>query len=265
MAAAVGMLSETDSDRGGGVGGNVLDFVAWMESCSIRDAALLLRDRFALVSSTIVAARSTPSSTRANPVLSFKLSHLQGQHPYLIARGVDPLTATYFGIGYYAGPGMMSRRVAIPIHNESGELVAYAGRAVATDCEPRYQFPPRFRKSAELFNLHRTRANYPCGLIVVEGFFDCVRVHRAGFRNVVALMGCSMSDRQIDSLLRRECSRVILLLDGDAAGRRGAEDISQDLRHAGLAVTVADVPEGRQPDNLAIVELRKILLEADRR
>lgn len=251
--------------RGGGVGGNVLDFVAWMEGCSIRDAALLVQERFALASSINVADRSTPSLTRANPVLTFKLSGLQGQHPYLIARGIDPITATYFGIGYYAGPGMMSKRVAIPIHNESGKLVAYAGRAVSTDHEAKYKFPPGFRKSEELFNLHRVRVNTPCRLVVVEGFFDCIRVHQAGFPDVVALMGCSMSNNQIGLLQRHGCSRVILLLDGDAAGHRGAHAISQDLGHAGITVRVSAVPEGRQPDSLAIDELRKILSEADPR
>jgi hypothetical protein len=67
--------------------------------------------------------------------------------------------------------------------------------------EPRYLFPPGFRKSQVVFNLHRavkSAARQGGVAIVVEGFFDCLKVHQAGYGNVVALMGASGSDRQAE-------------------------------------------------------------------
>src|ERR1051325_9302875 len=89
----------------------------------------------------------------------------------------------------------MFGRVVIPIHNQAGELVAYAGRAV-DNSEPRYKLPAGFRKSMELYNLHRAFATGERGLIVVEGFFDAMKVHQAGYPFVVALMGCQVSEEQ---------------------------------------------------------------------
>jgi DNA primase len=164
-----------------------------MERCSIREAALLLQDGSIDLPSTPVTQAYRPSiGVRRNVPLTFRLSELIEQHPYLSARGVDEATAAWFGIGYYRGPGFLRGRIAIPVHNAAGELVAYAGRSVDSS-EPKYLFPPGFRKSAELFNLHRVSSNPSQQLIVVEGFFDCVRVHQAGFSNVVALMGCTLS------------------------------------------------------------------------
>ena len=71
----------------------------------------------------------------------------------------------------------MAGRVVIPIHDENGFLVAYAGRSL-DETDPKYRFPPRFRKSLVLFNLHRAAAEGK-SVIVVEGFFDCFKVHQA--------------------------------------------------------------------------------------
>jgi DNA primase len=77
---------------------------------------------------------------------------------------------------------MMHGRVVIPIRNSTGELVAYAGRAV-NECGPKYKLPIGFRKSLEVYNLHRAATASSDRVIVVEGYFDCLRVHQAGFRD----------------------------------------------------------------------------------
>jgi hypothetical protein len=71
----------------------------------------------------------------------------------LAERGIDAGTVHHIGIGYNRGAGSMAGRIVIPIHNEEGLLVAYAGRAVE-GMEPKYRFPVRFRKTLVLFNLH---------------------------------------------------------------------------------------------------------------
>lgn len=245
--------------RGGIIGGNVLDFVAVMEGCSIRSAGLLLKKWFG------VAERSEDRSVRSisesaavpgNRGLGFRLYGLDASHEYVAGRGISLATARVFGIGYYSGRGFLSGRVAIPIHNEAGTLIAYAGRSVEGD-PPKYKFPAAFRKSAELFNLHRAVQGQCRQVVLVEGFFDCMNVHQAGFPNVVALMGSSLSTQQAN-LLTWHFAEAVLLLDGDDAGERASAKIAVKLSGL-MKIHCGRVPIGRQPDQLSADELRRII------
>ncbi len=245
--------------RGGRIGGNVLDFVSAMESCSIRDAALKLQDWFAVAPAHSPPVGqpepahthdATPSS--GNKPLSFALSHIDCSHPYLAGRGIDHETARHFGIGYHRGKGSMAGRVVIPIHEENGILVAYAGRSV-DETDPKYRFPPRFRKSLVLFNLHRAAAHGE-SVVVVEGFFDCIKVHQAGLPCVVALMGCSLSTRQ-EELLQQHFREVILLLDGDKAGRSAGVAIAARLVSK-VSTRLIEMPDESQPDQMGADQIR---------
>jgi hypothetical protein len=240
----------------------VLDFIAVMERCSVRDAALRLQEWFALSAgqSTCAAAcgevtiadQSSPIAGEANKPLPFELSRLDHMHPYLNGRGVTPDSARYFGIGLHRGKGLMEGRVVIPIHDDHGILVAYAGRSI-DGMEPKYRFPPRFRKSMVLFNLHRAVG---CGdsVVVVEGFFDAVNVHQAGLPCVVALMGCSLS-RQQEALLQEHFREIVLFLDGDSAGRRAGPAIARRLVSR-TSTRLVEIPDGTQPDMLGADPIR---------
>jgi DNA primase len=174
----------------------------------------------------------------------------------LDSRGITKETAEYFGVGLFLGKGSMHGRVVIPIHNEAGELVAYAGRAI-DNTEPRYKLPAGFHKSVELYNLYRAIARGQQGLIVVEGFFDAMKVHQAGYPFVVALMGCSMSEEQ-ERLLVAHTEMVLLMLDGDEAGRKGADEIMLRLGRQVWTKAVS-LPEEKQPDQMSDEELRGLL------
>jgi len=115
----------------------------------------------------------------------------------------------------------------IPIANARGQTVAYAGRALNGGL-PKYKLPAGFRKAQELFNLHRAAATGTKTVNVVEGYFDCLQVHRARLPWVVALMGSSLSAEQEKALLK-SFDRVIILLDGDAAGRAASRAIAARL------------------------------------
>ena len=263
--------------------GNVLDFVAAMEKCSVRDAGLKLQDWFGLAAGNGAQAAapkaavtgsqlarekrageesfSTKEGTNGgekepNKPLAFQLRGIDHGHAYLAGRGIDKETAEHFGVGFFAGKGSMSGRVAIPIHNEQGELLAYAGRSI-DNTEPRYKLPAGFHKSLDLYNLHRAIATGQRGLIVVEGFFDCIKVHQAGFPFVVALMGCSMSEEQ-ERLLVKHADMVLLMLDGDEAGRQGTDECLRRLARQ-VWVKVAYVPDGKQPDQMTSEELKGLL------
>ena len=185
-------------------------------------------------------AEAYPSTSTApeenNKPLAFTLQGIDPHHPYLAGRGVGTNTAAYFGTGFYSEKGLMEGRIIIPIHNEDGILVAYAGRGLG-QTEPRYKFPVHFRKSLVLFNLHRA-VHHGKAVIVVEGFFDCFNVYQAGFPCVVALMGCSLSHRQ-EALLQHHFRQVTLMLDGDNAGRRAGAMIAARLATK-LAVRVVE-------------------------
>jgi DNA primase len=161
----------------------VLDFVAAMEKCSVRDAALKLQDWFQLSGTREAPAAAQGPPTRSQPArkeagergdpnkpLGFRLKGIDYSHPYLAERGIDPETAEYFGVGFFSGKGSMSGRIVIPIENEAGELVAYAGRAI-DGSEPKYKLPAGFKRSQVLYNLARALEEDSTGAVVlVEGF-----------------------------------------------------------------------------------------------
>jgi DNA primase len=243
-----------------GAGGTVLDLVASLEGCGVREAAQQLASwqygggpQWA---ACVRCREATVTKKRELGPLGFRLRGVDGRHPYLQARGVAQRTIAEFGIGFYAGPGLLSRRVVIPIHDERGQLVAYCGRSL-DGSEPRYKFPPGFAKSQVLFNLHRAAAAGQETVIVVEGFFDCLRVHQAGFRSVVALMGSAPYQRQCE-LLTERFRRIVLMLDGDEAGRRGSAVTATRL--AGCCpVLVVGLATNSQPDRLSETDIQKIL------
>ena len=192
-----------------------------------------------------------------NKPLDFTLKSVDASHEYLQKRGIHQDVAELFGVGYFFGKGSMSNRVVIPIHNRAGELVAYAGRVV-DDSEPKYNLPTGFHKSLELFNLHRaTRTDTSRGMIIVEGYFDVMKVHQAGFPNVVALMGSALSDHQ-EQLLIEHFDRVVVMLDGDEGGRAAAQEITPRLTKK-IFFRIVDVPDGTQPDRLASQEIQALL------
>jgi DNA primase len=180
------------------------------------------------------------------------LRGIDPNHPYLASRGLNRETLDTFGVGFFPGKGSMAGRVAIPIHNSKGELVAYAGRSIDQK-EPKYKLPAGFKKMEELFNFHRADAIDSSTVVVVEGFFDAMTVHQAGFPSVVALMGCACSHSQ-EALLVERFERVVLMLDGDEPGREAQRAATLQLVLQ-CFVREATVPDGKQPDQLSADEI----------
>jgi len=270
-------------------GGNTLDFIVRMEGVSVHAAAQKAIEWFKLdpesmsadskpeaehpaaapsKSSAAPVAKQAPSSSPApdstapNAPLKFRLDKLDGTHPYLTARGLTPETISDFGVGFCA-KGMMAERIAIPIHNPEGQVVAYAGRfpGEAPDGTPKYKLPQGFRKSLELFNIDRAiKEPAEDSLVIVEGFFDCMKLHQLGCRKVVALMGSTMSTGQ-EELIRKHTNgytQVIVALDEDEAGRAGREDIAVRLAKLVFVKIVTFKEDGCQPDHLTAEEVASL-------
>jgi DNA primase len=241
-----------------GAGGTVLDFVAAMEGCSLFEAAQRLRSMCSTTPLTLTRNEKELVTERRRVCLplDFTLTGVDYSHPYLAERGITEKTALEFGVGFYAGPGLMHGRLVIPIHNADGELVAYCGRSV-DQTEPRYRVPPAFAKSEILFNMHRATAQGGNTVVMVEGFFDCMKVHQVGVRSVVGLMGAALYKSQRRTLLER-FQHIILLLDGDPTGRNASAALAQQLR-AQCHVRVVLLPDGFQPDQMPAREIVRVL------
>jgi DNA primase len=246
-------------------GGSIVDFVSRMENIGIREAGLRLQDWFNLEPGNGNGIPRPPAKDKAiqfkkesNPPLRFSLGPLDEAHSYLAQRGLTAETISTFGVGC-CPHGMLRGWIAIPIRDAKGKVVAYAGRWPGTppDEQPKYRLPRGFRKSLELFNQHRAAKESPSEpLVVVEGFFGCMRVWQAGHRRVVSLMGSMLSAAQEERIARLvgEDGRVLLLFDEDAAGRKGRSEAQERLsKH--VAVGIIRLEDGQQPDSLAAEEL----------
>ena len=271
-------------------GGNALDFICKMEKCSIHAAALKAIEWFNLdpeamtasdnkaepaepktsapaakpAARSTAAPKATPESNVPNTPLKFRLDKLERTHPYLTEqRELAPETIIDFGIGYCA-KGMMADRIAIPIHNVKGEVVAYAGRFVGEPPEgtPKYKLPPGFRKSQELFNIDRA-AKQPADepLVIVEGFFDAMKLHQHGCYKVVALMGSTLSSAQ-EELIRQHTnsqSHVIVILDENEAGKAGREDIACRLSKFCFVRVYQFSQPDMEPEHLTAEEVQQLM------
>ncbi len=142
--------------------------------------------------------------------------------------------------------------------------MAYAGRFPGEPAEdtPKYKLPQGFRKSQELFNIDRAikePADMP--LVIVEGFFDAIKLHQNGCKKVVALMGSTLSAAQ-EELIRQHTnheSQIVVMLDENEAGQAGRDDIACRLaKHCFARVHVFDKPD-MEPEHLSPEEVQQFL------
>ena len=144
-------------------------------------------------------------------------------------------------------------RVLFPILDLRGRAVAFGGRVLG-DGEPKYLNSPEtpiFHKGQMLYNLHAARHAMRKAerAVLVEGYFDTIRLSLAGIEEVVAPLGTGLTSDQAE-LLKRHTEHVILLYDSDDAGLRATFRAGDELLHHGLRVSVATLPEGEDPDTL---------------
>jgi len=144
-------------------------------------------------------------------------------------------------------------RLLFPIHDLRGRVVGFGGRILG-EGEPKYLNSPDtpiFHKGKLLYHLdvakHAMRKTERA--ILVEGYFDVLRLALAGIEEVVAPLGTGLSADQ-GLLLRRYTAHVILLYDSDEAGLRATFRAGDELLRHGLRVSVATLPEGEDPDTL---------------
>ena len=146
------------------------------------------------------------------------------------------------------------QRLMIPIHNLSGQPIAFGGRTLKKGEPAKYINSPEtllYNKSSVLYGLSFSRdyIRKASSVIVVEGYFDFIQLWQAGVRNIVASSGTAFTVQQA-RLLARFATEANLFFDADSAGRQAALRSVDHLFEAGLEVKVVQAPEGEDPDSL---------------
>ncbi len=161
------------------------------------------------------------------------------------------------------------QRLIIPIHDPRGRLVAFGGRLLG-DGEPKYLNSPEspvFHKGQQLYNLHAAKnlIRKEEAAVVVEGYFDTIRMVLGGIENVVAPLGTSLTADQAQ-LLTRFTKQVIICYDSDGPGLKAAFRAADECLRAGLRVRVTTLPDGMDPDDVVRKQggdgMRKLLADA---
>lgn len=140
---------------------------------------------------------------------------------YFISRGINEESMHYFKLGYSAKQNM----VIVPVHSPDGMPVGLVGRSIS---EKRFKNSTNLPRSKTMFNIHRAK-KIGDQVIVVESCFDAIRVHQAGFPNVVATLGGHISPENIN-LLNRYFHTITIMTDSDTAGRDLGNHIANKLR-----------------------------------
>ncbi len=142
-------------------------------------------------------------------------------------------------------------RIIFPIFNRRGEVIGFGGRVLDEETEPKYLNSPEtkvFKKGENLYGLYQTM-NYLIKnkAILVEGYFDLLTLFDKGIKNLVAPLGTGFTINQA-RLLKRYNDEIIILFDGDQAGREATKRAIEVALKAGLNPLVAWLPENYDPD-----------------
>jgi DNA primase len=153
----------------------------------------------------------------------------------LLDRGFSMETLEYFEIGF----SVPKSRVVIPARDQFFNLVGLIGRAVTKEQIPRYLYSTGFPKRNILFNLNNAKIYDE--VIIVEGSLDAMKIHQAGYPNVVATLGAIITDNQM-KLIKNYFDSITIIPDNDDAGRAMKDAIIQGVRSK--ETYLAECPEG---------------------
>lgn len=244
---------------GCGRGGDIIDLVRLLDRSSFRDALRAL-ESVAAAGAPGAPPEALPTVSRApwRPYArSLPLIH---DDPWLRRKGILPTTARRFEVGRYHGPGFLAGCVGVRLHDPTGLPLGYAGRRLAAEdvvCRGKWKLPPGLPKGTLLYGLHHVSRQPPGGpLVLVECPWGVLRLAQLQLP-ALALLGTTLTARQLQLLGPPRPLGV--LLDGDAAGRSASLRIAHTLRAAGHSVTVLDLPDGADPDDLSDHHLEAVV------
>ena len=185
---------------GAKTGGDVIALAAHTRDCGMKEAADYLAGNSTVPSrnstSSRNSSRTVPEERTKEAVRSLQpLTYLQPAHPAVQALGLEEATCHAFGAGY-APKGIMRGRLAIPIHDWNGKLLAYCGRAVKGE-SPTLIFPNGFAPEEHIFNAHRVGEGE---LVLVRDPLNALMAVQNGVENVIAFLTETISAEQLQRL-----------------------------------------------------------------
>ncbi|MFH1905571.1 MAG: DNA primase [bacterium] len=144
-------------------------------------------------------------------------------------------------------------RIIFPVHNTQGKIVGFAGRALDDKTLPKYLNSPQtdlYNKSNILYGLNIAKKEIADNkhAVIVEGYMDLLSLYQAGFLNVVASSGTSLTVQQA-KLLLRYATKATIVYDGDTAGTKATLRGLDILVEQGLMVKIVRLPVGEDPDS----------------
>ena len=198
-------------------------------------------------------------AAQENFSLGFAADEWDGLCRFLSQKGVALADAEKAGLVTIGERGTFDKlrgRLIFPILDVQERPIAFGGRLIAEarPGQPKYWNSPEtpvFSKSRTLYGLWRARKAIAAReqAIVVEGYTDVIACHQAGFENVVATLGTSLTEEHVQTLARL-ASVVLLAFDADSAGLKAASRAAQIFEAQEVEVRVLDLPEGEDPDSL---------------
>jgi DNA primase len=144
---------------------------------------------------------------------------------YLESRGINSESIEHFSLGYSDNMDM----ITVPVHSPDGTPVGVVGRSIS---DKRFKNSKDLPRSKTMFNIHRAK-KIGDRVIVVESSFDAIRVHQAGFPNVVATLGGHISGDNL-GLLNRYFNTILIMTDADKAGRDLGSSIAYKLSNKNI-------------------------------
>ncbi len=206
--------------------------------------------------------------------LGYALSSNKALLNHLMKQGFGVSLLKESGLfGEYSGAliDLFRDRLIFPIHNNTGEVIAFGGRILQPkENTGKYINSPGteiYTKGKELYGLFKTKYNISKAdqSIVCEGYFDFLRLYENGFTNAVATLGTALTEDQV-YLLNRFSPNTVMLYDGDEAGIKAAVRGGLVCLARGMKVKVALLPEGVDPDDFIISHgsdaLKELILSA---
>ena len=203
-----------------------------------------------------IADRGVTDDTRLAMGLGFAPPGREGLKAALIKEGFSQALLLRAGLLVQRDDGSVidrfRSRLMIPICRDTGSVIAFGGRAVDPDQQPKYLNSPEtpiYSKGRTLYGLNLSKNAIRNGkfAVLVEGYFDFAQVYQAGFQAVVASCGTALTP-QHSQQLRRFTNKVVLSFDPDTAGQGATAKSCEILVAEGFEVNVAILPPGEDPD-----------------
>lgn len=221
--------------------------------------ALITKDTRDFIHRSDVYNIDTELSTRLEEEVYYMR---QSRTDFFLNKGYTSAILDYFEVGHTTDKFGIPRE-SFPLRDKQGRVVAIDGRRVDGDIEPRYFVQPDgFNKGHILYHYHRAKDYVPVFngvLFVVEGYKACWSMVQAGLVNVVAAMGAGLSSEQPKLILENiQVEKVVLVFDGDEAGRNGTVRNKRDLGHL-CSIESVYMPDGQDPSTLDPQALRELL------